>query len=174
MLPDEAGLRLCAQARSTRSLWVGGRARTPPTLRASCVALTVETVCAGAHPIQEALVDVWDDVQHPPWRLDLSPGALPRLCGERRASGHDHWGAEPAIFAGWSKRVHAVLSIALDPLARYRTGSQGSGGPQQRATAGRDFIKAQAPRTGGAHALPVGLQVARRIGPQTAGMERAP
>src|ERR1043166_5864428 len=51
MLPDEGGLLLFAHATSTLSLLLGCLARTPPTLLASFVALSFDTVSDGAYPV---------------------------------------------------------------------------------------------------------------------------
>src|SRR5215475_772501 len=100
MLPDEGGLLLFAHATSTLSLLLGCLARTPPTLLAAFVALTFEAVFDGAHPVQDELIDVLDDVKDTQLMLDVNPVALQSVFVERRAIGNDHPGIESAIFEG--------------------------------------------------------------------------
>jgi hypothetical protein len=100
LLPEEGSLLLFAHATSTLSLLLGCLARTPPTLLASCVALSFDTVFDGPPPGEAALINVLDDVQDTQVMRDASPVALQSVLVKRGVIGKGHRDIEPPIFEG--------------------------------------------------------------------------
>jgi hypothetical protein len=87
-LPDAGGRLLFAHATSTLPLLLGCLARTPLTLLEAFIALAFDTVFDGAHPVEDELMHVLEDVKDTQLMLDVSPGALQSVFVKRRAIGH--------------------------------------------------------------------------------------
>ena len=47
------------------------------------------------------------------WMLDVSPGALPSVFVERRASGQAHPGVQATLFEGLEKRLQGAVGETL-------------------------------------------------------------
>ena len=101
MLPDEGGLLFPAHGGAGLSLLLSLLAGTTTTLLVSFVALALETVFDRPYPVEDQLVDIFDDVKDAQLMLNLSPVALQTVFVKRRPIGNDTSALRPRSLRAW-------------------------------------------------------------------------
>ena len=98
MLPDEGRLLLLAHALTSLPLVLGFLTGPTPAFLAAFLALAFELIFDRSHPIENELVDLFDDVEHTELMLQVLPVTLQTVFVEGRAVGNGHLHVKPTIF----------------------------------------------------------------------------
>ena len=173
MLPDEGGLLFLGHPLPALTLLSGFFGGTTAFAFAAFVPLPLDLVFDGAHPVQNQLVDVFDDMKQTQLRGDPGPMALQTVLVEGRAIGNRHHHLQPPLLEPLQEGVHVLLVVFLYLFEGDGKVPQGIGGKQDRLSAVVHFIHTHHPREVRQHKLPVLFGVDLLMRPQETVVEIA-